>query len=251
VYATLQYESCDYTVTALTRRRPTTGLYLKGFVERNNPESGRVTVRYGIEAYFMQQDTALNMESYFARNDQRAILNVAVGADGTAALKGFQLQPISILVTKHVSDANSAHPPVGAIADRLDVALRNDGTNPIAIVDVPNGRSIALKTATVERFKWANAGASVPPPTPDNVIVLQPGQSHTIHINLTDSYWFVENTSDKLPTPVSLADTERRLTSFELIYRPPDQQACDALPHQELIWHGRAISRFLTTNTTD
>lgn len=226
----------------LTDRRPAEGIYLRGRVDSVDDE--QVRVRYGVEALFTQQGGAKAFEAK-ARGEMAGVpadAEVALGSNGIAVLRGYHWESLGITVAVErgpaevTADGSRRRPMVG-----LTVELRNHGTAPVAVVDRTGGRSFRLLREVrwgSGDYRWVHDGDPVPPPTPDNVVVLQPGESRKTAIDLSSPDWFVLNTGGvkgaSLPVSLKeLGDTFNVWFRFE--YLPPTPAECAGLPHAELL----------------
>jgi hypothetical protein len=130
------------------------------------------------------------------------------------------------------------------------VKLSNATTNDLAIVDLPGGGSLALVTDVQwgeEHWQWVAAERTQPKPEARHVVLLKPGDTHTLRVDFRDPRWFVRGSrpgdKDKVETR-SLADLGDDFNArFRLEYRPPKRSDCAGLPNGQLIWHGRLASR--------
>ncbi len=250
VYAWLRTNEAGMAdLTALSDRRPDGGLFIGG---RTEPFWGsQVSVRYGLEAYFMEQGAALGFERRQARQAIQVPLEmaVAVNSRGLAVLKGHRECALGIgleLATAPLGETNGSRgrQPIGA-----RVQLLNASTNDLAVVDVPGG-SLALLPDTQwgeVHWHWIRSNAPQKALGADHIIVLKPGEIHTIHVSFHDPDWFVRG-----PVPGSKTEEETRsLTDlrddssarFRFEYRPPDRAACAGLRNGQLVWHGRVVTR--------
>ena len=104
VYAELSPIAGDlYGITHLSDTEPTSDVYMRGRVVRDYPSSV-VYVKYGIEQYFVQQGTGIDIETRRGNRDTLQIpmeVAVALSANGTAVTKdrrwsrlGIQLEVI-------------------------------------------------------------------------------------------------------------------------------------------------------------
>jgi uncharacterized membrane-anchored protein len=252
VYASLRLDEDGLAdLVSLSDKRPAEGPYIRGRAEQTWP-GFQMGVRYGVEAYFMQQGTAFDVEQGRNRGGIQVPLEMelAVSPGGRAVLKGHRwsrmgigldLQTASITLTNR----NQPRPVIGAT-----VRLFNNSDRDLAIVDLPGGRSLALLPNELwgeNRWKWANEGTSPPRSDPANVIVLNPGQQHAIKIDFSDAWWYVRE-SGGAPGGSPAAKPLNQIgqdwsAQFRLVYRPPDRQACQGLPNADLVWHGRLPSR--------
>ena len=262
VYASLRVNEDGLAeLTSLSDQGPAGGLFLKGYAKGSWPSSSwerhaapNIEVRYGIEAYFMQQGKAFALEKSRFREGIQVPLEmaVAVSPGGTAVLKGYRwcLLGIGLDLEQTPGERGGAFGQTRS-AVAATVRLLNAGDKDLAVVDLPGGRSLALVSDSVwgeNPWRWAHEDESQPRPEPAHVIVLKPGQTHKIRVDFKDPAWFIVNArrpKSAKPLPVSLADRINGLdwsARFRFEYQPPDRAACQGLPHADLIWHGRLPS---------
>lgn len=244
-------------VTALSDRKPADGLFLRGKLGSERWWSGSPTVRYGLEAFFMEQGKARQLEDARLREKPGVPLNmeVAVGANGIGVIKGYRWESLGITVnfdTVRRTNWQAGFAQAQNVILSAKVELKNHGSEPLAIVDLPGGRSLALECDArwqEPAYRWAGETAPIPAPEPGHVILLQPGQRHTSHLDLTRPEWFVvdRRTNAASLQPKSLQQiTPDWNTGFRIQYRPPSAEACAKLPNSQLIWHGRLRSRWFS-----
>ena len=263
VYASLRVNEDGLAeLVSLSDRRPAEGLFLKGYATgpwtsgyRTYRAAPNLDVRYGIEAYFMQQGKAAALDKSRLREGIQVPLElaVAVSPGGTAVLKGYRWSSLGIGLELEQSPAERGRPVQGGSPLAATVRLLNAGDKDLAVVDLPGSRSLAMVPDSVpwgqeNTWRWAHEDESQPRPEPAHVIVLKPGQTHKIRVDFKDPAWFIVNArrpKSAKPLPVSLADRINGLdwsARFRFEYRPPDRAACQGLPHADLIWHGRLPS---------
>ena len=237
-------------LVALSDQRPGEGVFIRG---RSEPSWGQhVSVRYGLEAYFMEQGKALELEQRQPRDGIQVPLEmaVAVNARGLAVLKGHRWCKLGVgleIETVPLAQTNRTNARQ-AIAAK--VKLSNATTNDLAIVDLPGGRSLALVTDVQwgeEHWQWISAVEPQPKPEASHVVLLKPGETHTIRVNFRDPRWFVRGSllGDKTRVETkSLADLGDDFNArFRFEYRAPSRSDCAGLPKGELVWHGRLATR--------
>ncbi len=225
---------------ALTGIRPASGLFLRGRVESSWANAAHV--RYGLEAYFMQQGTALALEQERNRGGVQIPLEmeVAVGSSGIAVLLSHRAAPLGLGVVFDMAADQRLR------TGKLIVRLLNASAQPLAIVDLPKGRSLAMLTDRPQwqpepsGWRWAHAEAPQPPPTDQDVHVLAAGATYAIALDLNDPAWFVTKPGEAQPR--SLLGVDDWGAVFRLLYRPPAAPACAGLQHADLIWHGELRS---------
>jgi uncharacterized membrane-anchored protein len=231
-----------YEADYLTDRRPAAGVYLRGRV--NDRWGGDVAnVRYGLEAYFVQQGTGLDLERARAPDGTRLLLEmqVAIGGHGLAVLKGHRYAPLSIAISvpRRNNRADFVGPQEPLIAT---VTLRNSSERPLAIVDRAGGRSFSLQCGDAWRgtdVRWVGEGQPLPAPQPGEVHLLAPGEAHHFTINLEQPEWFVEQPNRSTPSPLSDVAT---WAPFRLVYHGPTAAEAAQLPHAEALWLGELPS---------
>ena len=269
VYAALELDDSGVAeLVSLSDRPPVNGLYLKGRI--NSVGGQRASVRYGIEALFMQQGESQKLED--ARRTERPgapiDAEIAVSSSGLAVLKGYHWEPLGISATfERAAIAPPGTAPTPAVPAygtprarpqtlpqrqfivTAKVELKNYGPEDVAIVDLPDGGSFRLlpdARGQEIRYHWTGENQSSVKPEAAHVIILKPGQSHVTTIDLTQPRWFVTDAKAKADKqkPMPLREiTEAWSASFRLEYAPPDKAAAAALPHADLIGHGKLLSR--------
>ena len=87
----------------------------------------------------------------------------------------------------------------------------------------------------------------LPPPEAGQVIVLKPGQIHSIRVSFDDPHWSVikeEKSRSEKGIPLKLVDLSQDWSArFRLEYRPPERALGTNVPNSKLIWQGRLPSR--------
>jgi uncharacterized membrane-anchored protein len=271
VYALLEEDDSGVArLVALTDEKPKDGFFLQGRV--NQFQGGSLTVRYGVEAMFMQQGKSQKLED--ARNQDRRgaqiDAEIAVSSSGVAVLKGYHWEPLGLAATferASVPIPNFGQPnPRGPAPQRqvvvaVKLEFKNYSDKDVAIVDAPGGGSFRMVSVAMggmeTRYRWAGENRTASKPDAASVIVLKPGATHSTRIDLTRPEWFVVETKSvpgrgapANPTPVALRDvTDVWAASFRLEYVPPNKAASVGLPHAEIIHHGHLLSRVFNGGT--
>ncbi|HEY8995549.1 MAG TPA: GDYXXLXY domain-containing protein [Lacunisphaera sp.] len=252
VYASLRINEHGLTeLVALREVPPASGPFLRGRVVSANQNN--IQVRYGIEALFMAKEAAVRMESMAIKEKAGAPLavQVMVGSSGTAVLKNHAWEPLGLTLVLHrpapaeSSEANRFRPqqPINA----LTATLHNYGDKDFAIVDLPGGRSFRLVSNLLVNYgRYVPAppsGAVAPPPQAAHVIVLKPGASHAIQIDLSRPDWWIRDTSKADAKATPLSEVQDWTASFRLEYIPPAAEVVRGLPHADLVRHVPLRSR--------
>lgn len=258
VYAVLKQDaaglpSLDY----LTDRKPDNGLFIRGRIE--SVSDRQLTVRYGIEAYFMQQGLAKKLEDQM-RGERAGCpldMSVAVGGNGIAVLQDHHWGPLGLTVdftrepvsrsSDQAANQRAGQPNTRLIG--LTLTLKNHGAEEIAVVDLPKGGSFRLVPDT--RWNEAHYRSAEPDFAPDTpkanqVVVLKPGQTHVVKVDLRASRWFAVDTrlpaAQQKPVPLSeiMDDWSAR---FRIEYSPPPPDKLSQLPNASLIRQGNLRTR--------
>ncbi|MBL1141895.1 MAG: GDYXXLXY domain-containing protein [Proteobacteria bacterium] len=201
VYVVLK-ESANgvYTFDYLTGEKPSAGIFIAGRTNQRRYQSVNevIRVKYGIEKFFLEQDSGLKLEKERGgRNDyQRPMeIKVAVSKSGTAMIKDFRWSPISMKLTEERQEAdrnrNRDDPPVSPI---LNLGLKNASEQPLAILNTDNLCMLQLKTderrASNSIISNNNACEGIKADSKD-VVILAPGEEFTTRIDLNESRWYV------------------------------------------------------------
>lgn len=252
VYAVLR-ETPDGVIelTGLTDRRPSGGLFLRGRVD--NVDNDAVRVRYGVEAIFMEQGKAKALED--AQRGENAgvplAVEVAVRGDGLTVIRGWEWEPLGIRLA--LEPRREDLPRNATEAERrlraVTVELFNRGDAPLAIVDRAGGASLRLLTETRwgwENGAWVHADRTRPAPKPDEVVLLAPGESRKIRVDLTAPEWDVWHREREKDAPERKSLSQLNGASnlwFRFEYVPPTGAESAGLPHTKLIRHVPLRSR--------
>lgn len=252
VYALLRSgEDSTGDLVSLSTDRPAEGLFLRGRTERS--WGSQLRVRYGLEAYFVEQGRGLVLEQGRSREGIQVPMEmkVAVSPGGLAVLRDHRWCALGIglnLVTTNLPARNGRLQRQRSLA--ADLRWLNASSNDLAIVARPDGRSLALVPDAPWQespWTWVQEGQPLPAPEASQVIVLKPGQSYTNHLSFDDPYWALLSTKSRSSTnraPVKLMDLDQDWSArFRFEYRAPDRSACSNLPNAALIWHGRLPTR--------
>lgn len=264
LYATLRTNADGIAdVTGLTAAKPTDGLFIRGFGRATVGEN--VNLRYGVEALFLEQGKSRQLEDQRVREQAGRPLDVevALGSGGIAVIKGYRWEALGLTVTTETEPAPV--PPTGGTQRQarpvrrviaVTAELKNHGNEEVAIVDLPDGRSLRLvpdERWNEARYQWVGAALAAPAPGPEHVILLMPGQTHRIKIDLSRAEWFVVDAKAAgSPRPIPLREIgEAWGAPFRLHYTPPPAAATRTLPHADRIRHSPLVSRVFNTQGVD
>lgn len=261
-------------LVALTDRRPESGVFVRGRAESWS-DGNSVSVRYGIEALFLQQEKAKFLEIDAGKRAResgvRLDAEVAVSGSGLAVLKGRRWEPLGITLEVETGTpamaASSATPNTTAQSPVIDlsskplrrglrgsdptraivavtVELKNHGEKPLAIWAPDDGRAFRLvpqKNWSDSLCRWVRDGIVPVKPEAGEIVILKPGEGRKVRIDLTAPVWALRYRDDakaeELATTVpGLAELEVPEWDFRIEYVPPPAADCARLPGAELLW---------------
>jgi len=246
VYSALEKEEGGLAeVTGLSTTRPASGIFIKGRLAQAwrfgtaAPETA--AVEYGIEAYYVQEGRGLEIEKQQGMRTtiQTPLeMEVALGGDGTAVIRGHRWSPLGIGL--EAIESPRTDNPQGRRSARLRLTLKNASSKPMAIVILPASCSLSLVPLS------AGSSVVVPEqttcrgllPTDNDVLALQPDEIRSYEIDLAARQWHVLQNGTLTETG-ALPWNER----FRLVYCPPSDAATAHLKDAAIIWHGRLPSR--------
>jgi uncharacterized membrane-anchored protein len=263
VYAQLELDQYGVArVVGLSDRRPDQGLFIRG--RTTALHSDAIEVRYGVEAFFMEQGKAKALETAQFNEKQGVPLNmeIAVGGNGLTVLKNYRWEPLGITVqldrNPTQEQTNESRPGRRRPGLRgITVILKNHSDQPQAIVADSDSRSLRIVAAARPwaeaegAVKWEAVSAGEPPQPlkPEDIVVLAPGATHQVHLDFASPKWFVREIKGRdVGPPVSIETLAERWDAvFRIEYSPPDPAACIGLPNAEKIRHATIRSRQFNT----
>ena len=237
-------------LVSLSDRPPVGTPFLRARVVALVETPGYMLVRYGLEAFFVEEGAAKAFEDNRRKNEVGVPLDmeVAVSETGLAVLRAYRWEALGLRL---VADP-PARPPTaaGQAIQRVGVTgftveIRNHSSKAVAILTWPFHLA-ANRQRGPGRYRWVGEGAAPRTPAPEDVMVLQPGESFRQHVDLTAADWYVVDTDakGKGASPVALGTLLNAWdASFCIEYAPPGAGDCANLPHADLIWHGLLPSR--------
>lgn len=251
VYAALATDANGLAeLVSLSDRPPAGSPYLRARVVGVVDNPGYVRLRYGLEAFFVEEGAAKTFEDDRRKNEAGVPLDmeVAVSESGMAVLRGYRYEPLGVrLIADPV-----ARPPAaaGRAGQRTGIAgvtveIKNHSDKPVAILTWPL-RLISNRQRSSNHYRWVGEDGPPRMPAPEDVMVLQPGENFRQHLDLTFPDWFVVDTTAKgsASAPVALGTLLNAWdASFCIEYAPPDAKECADFPHADIIWHGHLPSR--------
>ncbi|HUG10911.1 MAG TPA: GDYXXLXY domain-containing protein [Opitutaceae bacterium] len=258
VYALLRIDAYGIAeLVSLSDVRPSEGTYLRGRVESVSP--GSVQVRYGIEALFMEKAQAVAVEHAATYEKVGAPMNVHVAASssGIGVLRDFEWEPLGITIEFDPvppREAEQGQPDVQPSLTGLTVNLHNYSDADLAIVDLPDDHSFRLLPNNrwmQSHYAWSGEGKTfkLPALRPDTIVILKPGATHKIHIDLTKERWWIVDTNKPGGEAFPMQQVQDGWSaSFRIEYAPPGRDALAGLPNAELVRHAPLRSRAFNAN---
>ncbi|MEN8135123.1 MAG: GDYXXLXY domain-containing protein [Thermodesulfobacteriota bacterium] len=230
----------------ITDSKPDDGLFLKGRLShRWRPKvtsHKALNVKYGIEAYFVEQGKGLEMEK--KRGNRTGIqvpleMKIALGGNGTAVIKGHRWSKLGMGL-KVLRQGRQRNQKDGPLSGKLELTLQNVSNEELAIVNLPDACSFSLEpvSQTDEMLSLANNPCQDLVVSEQHIIVLAPKGRKTWKLDFSEPRWHVSQ-KDKVVETGSLPWGNR----FRLVYRPPSRSEARHLVQPDLIWHGYLPSR--------
>ena len=139
VYVVLKVDDSNLaSVVYVTDKKPCKGeLYIRGRTDYSY-DSSYINVLYGIEAYFVEQGKGNQLQNMVSRSTRTAFdMEVALGSNGIAVLKGYRCGPITIKV-ENIERKEG-------VLQGCRLVLINVSNKPVAIVDLPDYGSLKLE----------------------------------------------------------------------------------------------------------
>ena len=235
--------------------RPRAGLFIRGRTETASAE--QIDVRYGLEALFLEQGRGTELETGRNRDGIQVPLEVkaAVGPSGIAVLQDHRWCDLGLGMSLELTNVPGTNrQPLRQLVGAT-LQLLNASSNEVAIVDLPRGHSFRLvpdRTWNENPWYWSQQGQPGANPETTNVVVLKPGQIHSIHLYLNDPWWSVSKTGKPGETRRLTELSQDWSARFRFEYCPPERSVTEHLPNGNLLWHGHLTSRaFSPGGTTD
>jgi len=236
-----------YELGHVSPTEPPTGIYLAGrslYDFRHRMTGHSLRLKYGIEAYFVQQGKGRQIEQRLGNRNQLQIpleMQIAVGRNGKAVIKGHRWSPIGMGLNVLRSPPPDRQRTTEPLSAKLALTLANASEAPLALIILPNNCSFSLESSQTAKGEWVLADNPCQParPNEEDVLVLKPGEEKIFEIDLADTRWFVR-TENASPVEVGTLEWSEQ---FRLIYRPPDEAASRHLEDRDLIWHGYLPTR--------
>jgi uncharacterized membrane-anchored protein len=228
--------------TRISLAPPAQGTFLHGWTATDwyfgAAQRGGLTIRYGIEKYFVEQGRGRLIEQ--RRDGRQSVrvpmeVRVAVSRGGTGVITGHRWGPLGIGLTMERLPRPAPGQPVPSAILRL--TLQNVSDAPLTLVLLPDLCSFhLLSTADAPRdLSLSRPECASQAPGPDTLVTLAPNADRTFRIDFNEPRWRVF--LDGAPTLIGDLPWDQR---FRLVYRSSWPAAQLAPPD---LWQGELPSR--------
>ncbi len=230
----------------ITDSKPDDGIFIKGrFSYRWRPKvshNNAFNIKYGIEAYFVEQGKGLEMEKKRGSRTEIQIpleMNVAIGSNGTPVIKGHRWSELGMGL-KVLRQGRQQNQEEGPLSGKLELTLQNVSNEDLVIVDLPYTCSFSLEPISQvdEIIPLANDPCQEVTISENHIVVLTPDAKKSWEIDLNEPRWHV--THNKKTAEIGSLPFRNR---FRFVYRPPSREKTNHISNKELIWHGYLTSR--------
>jgi len=232
------------TLQYLTDKKPEAGLFIKGRTTndwRFRRGAGSVSVKYGIEAYFVQQGKGHAIEKKRGSRTEVQVpmeMEVSIGSDGTSIIKSYRWSPLGIGLQTLTQPARNRQE--GPHSATMRLTLQNVADHPLGLALLPHDCSFAL-----EPVAWAGKELFPDPsfctdvePADAEIKMLQPQEKYEQDFDFTLPRWQVIDSGIQVEI-----GTLEGSQQFRLVYRPPAISEDSDLVDRNEIWHGYLPSR--------
>ena len=225
--------------------KPANSMYLAGrlpYPYRTLQVSNPIWIKYGIEAYFVEQGRGRAIEKRRGNWADVQIpleMEIAVSPGGKAVIRGYRWSPLGIgthIIRNRPGNSQEEAPRSATV----QLTLANASDKPLAIVNLPDSCSFTLEPVPWAKKKWALAHNPCAETSPSDVdvVTLAPEQRKRFDFEFSTERWLVK-ANDQVKQIGTLDGSEQ----FRLVYRPPDEAASRNLSQKDIIWHGYMPSR--------
>ena len=225
--------------------KPATRMYLAGrlpYPYRTQRISNPISIKYGIEAYFVEQGRGRAIEKRRGNWTDVQIpleMEIALSPGGKAVIRGYRWSPLGIgtHVIRNRSGKSLEEAPTSAT---VQLTLANASDKPLGIVNLPDYCAFSLEAVPWAKQQWALAHNPCEDafPSDADVVTLAPEQRMRFDFDFSTERWLVE--ADGQIKQIGTLDASEQ---FRLVYRPPDEAASQYLSQKDIIWHGYMPSR--------
>ena len=230
-----------YEMVAADFKKPTDGLYLTGRVPypyRRLQVGHPIWVKYGIEAYFVEQGKGREIEKKRGSRVKVQVpleMEIAIGTNGKSVIKDYRWSRLGIGLV-WLRPAPDDPPPQSAT---FELTLANASEEPLGLVNLPDFCSFSLEPVSWAYESWhlAHNPCEDILPSDFDVVTLAPKQEMKFLFDFSTDRWLVEG-KEKVKQIGALSRTEQ----FRIVYRPPRKAQSQHLSQKDMIWHGYLAS---------
>jgi uncharacterized membrane-anchored protein len=224
--------------------KPANGMYLSGRLPyRTQRASNPIWIKYGIEAYFVEQGKGRNIEKRRGSRTKVQVpleMEIAIGPNGKAVIKGYRWSPLGIGLVWLRNAPRDPEDTEAPQSETFQLTLANASDEPLALVNLPDYCSFSLESAPWAKQSWSPAYNPCEDifPSDVDVVILAPQQEKKFRFDFSTERWLVKGNSN-----VKQIGTLDRTEQFRIVYRPPNKEHSQHLSQQDIIWHGYLASR--------
>jgi len=228
---------------ALSLVKPTQGLFIKGRIKggkwRRRQTSG--LIEFGIEKYFVEQGTGLALEEKRGqRNEWQTAMEmeVALGSDGTAVIKGHQWADLGIRIevtespvnqTRNQSNQQNNNTQKTRRSPVVKVSLRNQSDSTIQLPIYSSDQFCdfqLIKNANITDTKlakgyeivdFANRQCDPLSSLTMDIKNLAPEDIHVMEVDFSEPQWYIKQEGKM----IEIADINDNWEGLRWVYKPP------------------------------
>lgn len=187
---------------------PKEGLFIKGRYTRDwqfrcgtwSPQN--LSIKYGIEQYFVQQGKGKEMEERLGTREGLQIpmeVKLAIGADGTAVIKGHRWSKIGMQfeVLREAPFRRDENEPV--VSPQIKLTFENVSDSLLHLYNPGNNCSFSLVLDNEERYvERADTGCAPEAFADTSLIPLSPGERYMVSMDFSDPRWHIEHEGQRI-----------------------------------------------------
>ncbi|MGA1867270.1 MAG: GDYXXLXY domain-containing protein [bacterium] len=231
------------TPLSLSLQKPCEGRFISGYTQRTW-QKDTISVRFGIEKYFMQQKKGLVLERGESVEGVHIPLEmeVAVGKrSGIAVLKGYRYADMGMGIQLPRNRRNNDN-----ISFKIIIKVANASDKPLAIVDPEDHSTFTIALTTNQygsegKLKLKHYPKDLASFKESDVKLIKPQSVYSFELDLgTPDYQLVRG--DKEISWQDMQWGERA----QIVYNSPDVSMLKDFKHAESLWQGQLSSRSFT-----